>query len=441
MVGLSTHQIKRLLRERSAIAEIVNYLSSATATSISLDSVMAKIMEVIEPAETGLIFLWDDASGLLRPSVVVGYDPDLFKDIDLMLSESIPGEIFTDGTSRLITSPNEITKAVEDMRPANLDLWQQALGKDYLPKNMLAAAISKGNLKHGVLVLEILDGIAQFTEQDQAFLQLIAGLISLCMERNGERIKETVSLIKDQVRTGWVETLSHELSMPLTAIKGYATALLLEDVEWSLTKRKEFLQLIEDECDLMETLLSELLNSAIIDMDGFNLEPETIRLSQIAHEIAEEMERRTDKHHLIVDLPSNLPVIEADPRWIKQVFRNLLDNAIKFSPDGGLIVIRGEVRSTNVVISISDQGIGMPPEDLILIFDKYEHTKSLEGMQIPGTGLGLPIARSIIEAHGGRIWVDSTINQGSTLSFSLPQKRISRPELEESNEPRTHSNR
>ena len=435
------YQIERFLRERCAITESIQILSAATKLPSSLNAVIAKIMEVIEPAETGIVLLWDDSNGLLRPYAVVGYELGVFKEVGLQMGESLPGKVFAMGQARLYTSTVEIAKAVDNLRPANLDHWQQALGKDYLPKNILAAPITTSNQKHGVLVLEILDEPTEFTEQDLAFIQLIADLVSLRLEKNRLDLATTASQAGEQIRTDWVETLSHELSMPLTAIKGYATALLLDEVEWSLMKRQEFLQLIEAECDQMETLLSDFLNSTFSDMDQFYLEPQSLQLSQIAHKIAEEMERRTDKHQLIVDFPSNLPMVQADPRWIKQVFRNLLDNAIKYSPEGGLIVIRGEVRSTDVVISISDQGIGMPPEDLIPIFDKYERAKSLEGAQIPGTGLGLPIARSIVEAHGGHIWVDSRINQGSTLSFSLPHKGFYEIEFGDRNEPGTYSDR
>ena len=441
MVKMSDYQTERLLLERSATTEIGQILRAAPKLSNSLNKVIAKIMEVIEPAETGMIFLWDDSIDLLRPYAGVGYELEVFKKVGLQKDESLPGKVFVLGHNRLYTSTAEIAKAVDNLRSANLDLWQQALGRDYLPKNILAAPITNSNQKHGVLVLEILDKPTQFTEQDLAFIQLIADLVSLRLEVNRLGLKDNPIQAGEPIRTEWVETLSHELSMPLTAIKGYATALLLDEVEWSLMKRQEFLQLIEAECDQMETLLSDFLNSTFSDMDQFYLEPQSLQLSQIAHKIAKEIERRTDKHHLIVDFPSNLPIVQADPRWIKQVFRNLLDNAIKYSPEGGLIVIRGEVRSTDVVISISDQGIGMPPEDLIRIFDKYERARSLEGTQIPGTGLGLPIARSIVEAHGGRIWVDSRINQGSTLSFSLPYEGLYGLELGDRNEPGTYSDR
>ena len=121
----------------------------------------------------------------------------------------------------------------------------------------------------------------------------------------------------------------------------------------------------------------------------------------------------------MVDFPTDFPLVDADPRRIKQVFRNILNNAIKYSPEGGLVVIRGEIRPSDVVVSVADQGVGISPEDLIPLFDKYFRVKAPTGYHVPGTGLGLPVSRAIIEAHGGRIWANSKIGEGTTLCFSI----------------------
>ncbi|MCK4900037.1 MAG: hypothetical protein KAS38_14755, partial [Anaerolineales bacterium] len=131
------YQIERFLRERCAITESIQILSAATKLPSSLNAVIAKIMEVIEPAETGIVLLWDDSNGLLRPYAVVGYELGVFKEVGLQMGESLPGKVFAMGQARLYTSTVEIAKAVDNLRPANLDHWQQALGKDYLPKNIL----------------------------------------------------------------------------------------------------------------------------------------------------------------------------------------------------------------------------------------------------------------------------------------------------------------
>jgi len=237
-----------------------------------------------------------------------------------------------------------------------------------------------------------------------------------------DHLPELLETVKSVSRTRdeLLASLSHELRIPLTTIKGYTTALLLEEVDWSPEKRQEFLRMIEKECDHMEVMLTEILDSSLIEINRLNLEFEPLLLPQIARKIAGEIQARSEYHNLIVDFPSDFPLVEADTHWIQQVLRNILDNSIKYSPEGGLIVLRGEARSLNVVISVSDQGIGISPEDLMSIFERYYRAKSPTVSNIPGTGLGLPIARAIVEAHGGRIWAESKLGQGTTMSFSLP---------------------
>jgi signal transduction histidine kinase len=126
-----------------------------------------------------------------------------------------------------------------------------------------------------------------------------------------------------------------------------------------------------------------------------------------------------------LDFPGGFPLIDADPLRVKQVLRNLVNNAIKYSPKGGLVTIRGEVRPTELIVSIVDQGIGIASADLSSLFEKYFRVKASTGQQIAGSGLGLPVARAIVEAHGGQIWAESKVGEGSIFSFSLPRQGLS----------------
>jgi signal transduction histidine kinase len=216
--------------------------------------------------------------------------------------------------------------------------------------------------------------------------------------------------------------LSHELRTPLTTIKGFATALLLEEATWSAEEQREILSLIDRECDTLQAMVNEVLDSALIDAGHLGVEPEPVRLPHLTREVADEVQHQTTAHRLELDFPADFPLVMADPRRIRQTLRNLLDNAVKYSPDGGLVIIRGEVRSADVVISIADQGLGIAPEDLKLLFDKYFRVKSPTGDDVPGTGLGLPVTQAIVEAHGGRIWAESKLGKGTTLFFSLPRE-------------------
>ena len=171
----------------------------------------------------------------------------------------------------------------------------------------------------------------------------------------------------------------------------------------------------------MEMMIRDILDTSLIEVDQLTIRREPLLLQHLANDIASEAQHQTELHRLVIDFPVDFPIVEADRHWIKQMFRNILDNAVKYSPDRGLIVIKGEERPSDVVISIADQGIGISPEDLIPLFEKYFRVKSASTLHIAGTGLGLPIARTIVEAHGGRIWAESKLGEGTTLNFSLPK--------------------
>ncbi len=286
-----------------------------------------------------------------------------------------------------------------------------------------------------MLILGSLQDSPAFSERDLDFVTVLADLISLAIDR--ARMEEETSAalearLSGRLRAEALATLSHELRTPLAAIKGYSTALLLEDVEWPDDKRTEFLKLIEGECNDLETMITDILDSSLIDVGQMALEYQPVRLERLAREVADEMQSRTEDHRLVADFPREFPILDADSRRIKQVMRNILDNSIKYSPDGGLIVIRGEVRTDDAGVEISDQGVGISPEDLIPLFDKYFRVKSPTGYHVSGTGLGLPVARAIVEAHGGHIWAESKVGEGTTLSFSIPLTELRQNEDERS---------
>jgi K+-sensing histidine kinase KdpD len=415
---------ERLTAELEGLTEVAKTLVSAADLPQLLEAVMQTIVRVVEQADVGAIMLWDQSAGLFRAEAAFGYDLPSLREIGLRAGESITGKVFDQGRACLLGSSTEVAEAMADMRTANRAVMTRSLGTDVTPTCALAAPIAVGSQKLGVLVLETLRDRPSFSERALPFVQTLADLIALAIDRY--RLETKAKALREarhfeNVRAEALATLSHQLRMPLAAIQGYSTALLLEDVDWSKEKREEFLRLIEEECVNMEVMLREILDASIIDVDRLAIERQPIRLPQLAHEAATELRRRTDKHRLVVEFPPDFPILEADPRWVKQALRNILDNSVKYSPDGGLIVVRGEIRPSDVVVSIADQGIGISPEDLIPLFERYFRASAATRLHIDGTGLGLPIARTLIEAQGGRIWVDSKVGEGTTVFFSLPR--------------------
>ncbi len=419
-----TQDVEHLARELNSLTEVARTLAAPLELPELLDAVMKTLINVVRQADIGAIMLWDQSAALFRPAAASGYDLKILKEIGLRPGESITGKAFDEGQTLLLRTEQEIAQAMADMRPFNRQVMMRSIGSDKLPHCAIAAPVRAGEQKFGVLVLEALDPNNHFTEADLPFVQTLADLVAITIDRarleaRADTLRETRQF--EQMRSEMMATLSHELRNQLATIKGYATALQLEEVAWEVAKQKEFLHLIEEGCNDMEGMLKDILDAAVIGREQFKLVREPLQLQKIANELGSEIQSRSNIHRTLVDFPPDFPVIKADPRWIKQVFRNILDNAVKYSPQGGLIVVRGEARVTDVVVSIADQGIGIAPADQIPLFEKYFRVRALETAHIPGTGLGLPIARAILEAHGGRIWVESKQGEGTTVYFSLPR--------------------
>ncbi len=415
--------LERDKRELHSLTEIAKTLTAALDLPALLSTVMDQLANVIEPADIGAILLWDEQTAQLHPTVTYGCDLETLQDVGIRSGESVLGMVFEDGIARLLGSPDDVAELLAEMRTHNHSAIAHAFGAEVLPQGMLIAPLHVDQRKFGILVLATTNPPPMFTELDLPFLQSVSDLIALAIERSHlETISHAVrdAARVDKLRSEVMATLSHELRTPLAAIKGYSTALLLEDISWPEEKRIEFLQLIDDECENIQTMITDILDSSLIDVGELAIVPQPIRIERLSNEIAEDMQRRTKIHRIFVDYPSNFPIIDADPRRITQVIRNILDNAIKYSPNGGLVIIRGEERPEDIVISIADQGVGISAEDLIPLFEKYFRVKAATGYHVAGTGLGLPVARSIVEAHSGRIWAESKVGQGTTLYFSLP---------------------
>jgi K+-sensing histidine kinase KdpD len=412
----------RLNGEFQALNAVARTLVAPLELPELLDSVMRTIVQVLEQADIGAVMLWDQPSGVFKPAAAIGYDLDILNEIGLRAGESITGKAYDQGQTLLLDGPEQVEQAMGDMRPFNREVMGRAIGSERLPSSAVAAPIAAGTQRYGVLVLESLDPLNSFTSENLPFVQTVADLVALAIDRS--KLETRADAIRaaqqaEKMRTELTASLSHELRIPLATIKGYATAMMVEDLQWTDEKRSEFLRLIEDACNDMEGMINDILDSSLIQVDELNLDFQPVDLPALAEEVAMEVQYRSEIHHLVVDFHSDFPPVKADVRWIKQVFRNILDNAVKYSPIGGLIMIKGEARQEDVVVCVADQGIGISAEDLIPLFEKFHRVRRSSTLHVAGTGLGLPIARAIVEAHGGRIWVESQIGEGTSIYFSL----------------------
>jgi signal transduction histidine kinase len=224
----------------------------------------------------------------------------------------------------------------------------------------------------------------------------------------------------DEIKRTFISVISHELKTPVALIKGYAGTLRREDATWDREVIRDSLAVIEDEADRLTELIENLLDATRLQSGTLLLIRSDVVLKQTAERVAERFRNQPIKHEIKVNLPDDFPVILCDEGRIEQVFYNLISNSIKYSPEGGEIRISGQVFPEQVVICVSDQGRGITPGDIPHIFDRF-YRSSEASKNTKGAGLGLFLSRAVIEAHGGRIWVDPKPGHGARICFSLPR--------------------
>lgn len=222
----------------------------------------------------------------------------------------------------------------------------------------------------------------------------------------------------DSQRGELISTLAHELRSPLTSVKGFTSTLLHRWERFTDDQKREMLATVNMDADRVTRLIKELLDVSRIDAGRLELRRTEFDLAAMASGIIGRFTLTHDRHSFQLTFPGDFPRVYADPDKIEQVLTNLVENAVKYS-DGGAVTVTGQFTETEVEVAVRDQGVGIPADQLPLIFTKF-YRRSGHGSP-SGTGLGLFIARGLVEAHDGRIWADSSPEHGTTLRFRLPR--------------------
>lgn len=226
----------------------------------------------------------------------------------------------------------------------------------------------------------------------------------------------------DKMKSEFVSMVSHELRTPLTSIKGFTDLMLEGDAGPLSADQDEFLKIIKSNADRLVALIEDLLDVSRIEAGEITIEPTSIDMVQVIREVADSVQPQLSRKDqtLDIEIPRTLPAAWGDRDRATQVLVNLVANAHKYSPQGSVITIAAQANDDELQVSVSDTGPGIAPEDQAHLFDKFFRAGRSTGHRSGGFGLGLSIARSLVEAQGGRIWVESVVGEGSTFSFTLP---------------------
>jgi hypothetical protein len=273
------------------------------------------------------------------------------------------------------------------------------------------------------------------TEQHMRLLTTLSHQLAIAIEKSRlydsleRKIRELERQLEMQEKTSilksdFVSHVSHELRTPLTSIKAYVEALVANADDPKFIQRKEFLDIVSKETNRLIRIVNDVLDVSKIEFGQRPLTRAPVDLSVVMADVLDMLSPalRERSVRIEADVPDDLPRVDGDTDLIKQVFINLMSNAIKYSPRGTVVTVAARSEAINIVVSIADQGVGIPKEEIGSVFDKYFRVRSRETSKMEGLGLGLAIVKNIVEQHGGSVWVESQEGRGSTFYFTLPRE-------------------
>lgn len=409
---------KQRREEATALFELARELNSIT----DLNAVLSRISE----AGARLARVDTCAMALLNADGA-GIDPNLGA------IAAIDGDVRVTIEDLAPLAIDEISQALVERRPVQItDHGTSSEGARRAAELLgVRACLIIPILSHerplGMLCFGYRNANRKFSIEQMQLGEAIAGLAAVTIENVNlhKSQQETVSQLRelDRLKTEFVSTASHELRSPLTSISGFAHTLLRHGPNLSEEERTDFLTVINQQAKQLARLIDELLTVSRIEEGRLALSFRKIDVTRLAKDCIDAARLRSDKHQFNTDFPPDFPPVVADEGKLSDILRNLVDNALKYSPEGGRVEIGGKVAGREAIIWVSDEGAGIPEKDLAAVFEKFYQVAGRP--DAPGTGLGLYIVAQLIKAHDGRMWVESQEGRGSTFFFALPQRRAS----------------
>ena len=379
-----------------------------------------------------LIMLKDDSSNTLLTKISAGYSGSELKRIEHEVNkENIGSSLLKKGGFSLV---NRDLEKIEH---------EDILSAVFKTESFLTVPIVAKDEAIGFILMGNTSSYTKVTKGDVELLSILASQIGTAIENTRlytelsnshqeleRRVKErTLELARlneelkrlNKVKSDFVSAVSHELRTPLTSIKGYASILMTGKLGPVSPVQKERLEKINSHSNNLTHLINNLLDIARIESGRVQMEIKEVVIKDLLDSIIDTITPQIKEKNisLKINIKTDADKIKADPGQIERVFLNLLSNAVKFTPGKGIIVISAVDKTGIVEFSVEDTGIGIPKQDLEKVFEEFFRSDNALSQEIKGTGLGLSLVKKIIEAHNGRIWVESELGKGTKFSFTI----------------------
>jgi signal transduction histidine kinase len=411
--------LRRALASKVAQLEALREVGDAVGSTLDLDEVLDQIVSNavrLTRTDGGSIMVYDESSDSFHVRAAAGSSPELLKHLRA---------ITIDRESTLVGRAATAHKTLEvpDLNHAELDPHLDALFRDGW-RSVLAVPILRGDRILGVLVIRR-RSMGSFGPHVE-LLETFAGQSALAIVNArlfGELQSKTRELeIASQHKSEFLASMSHELRTPLNAVIGFSEVLLDRMFGEINERQDEYLRDIWNSGKHLLELLNEILDLSKVEAGQMALEPSTFSVDGALEYCLAMVRERAAAHAITVtvEVADEIDTIEADELRFKQVVLNLLSNAVKFTPDNGSVTLRAFRDGTDLMVTVTDTGVGVPIEDQERIFESFQQGRRGAPKE-EGTGLGLTLSRRIVWLWGGRMWLESTPGKGSTFGFSMPR--------------------
>ena len=412
------HDVRRTADRFLALIEINRHISESLELRVVLERIALHAKELLN-ADDSEIYLLDEATQTLQAIVAVGDYADEIKTSRLKLGQGIVGSVALSGEPEMI--------AAAEADPRNVFIPGTPLEHEAL---LCVPLISQGQSR-GVMVVARTGDQPAFERFDFEFFIALAAQAVITIENarlydsERQRAEELGKALAqqqelDQLKNAFIQNVSHELRTPLAIIRGYAELLANGDLGTLTAEQHESVEVMSRRARMLSKMLDDLLT--ILAAETNKLEKEPVDLAKMARLAATDFQAPAKQAGLTLELAiaPGVPLIYADSNHMRRVLDNLLGNALKFTPQGGHIALTVDSANSRVILEVSDSGIGIPPEQLDKIFQRFYQVDGSSKRRYGGVGLGLALVKEIVEQHNGTVRVTSALNQGTTFRIALP---------------------
>ncbi len=397
------HENERLL----ALQKASSTIATRSTTREVIDVVLRVAADLLGEASASL-YLWDADTEVLR--LAQNADP-AGRHVSAVLSRG-------EGMSGALLA------SLEPVVVNDYDAWPSAssTGVETGLRAVLAVPLVRAGRLLGAIVLRSYDARTRFTIDDARLLGLFGdqAVAALTNAEAFERQRAAMEQLEkvNRAKSEFVSIVSHEFRTPLTGIQGFSE--MMRDMDLPIAEMKEYAADIHKDAMRLTRMINEMLDLSRMEAGRMTMSVEAADLNAIVADVADRMRPQAPGHPIVLQLDPQLPTLSADRDRLTQVVGNLLSNAVKYSPTGGEIVVATERQQASVHLLVRDHGMGISPDALETIWERYARIDSQETKGIQGTGLGLPIVRQIVTLHGGSVWAESEPGRGSIFHVLLP---------------------